>query len=136
MNAAIITAYNGTLFDFPYLVMRALKIGFNPHKLSPVDHVTFSMEFKENNFKRMGYYSSEEQSKVDNMISKGYKPVKFNVNIEGLYLFDYLEIYKKFSFKIFLLILSTNHQSWIHHLVLTIYGLPKLIEFDKIKSQG
>lgn len=92
INPTIVTAYNGMFFDFPYLVMRALKLGLNPSMFSPVNKYDFSVEFKENNFKKLTNLRD-----VQDMVDKGYKPFNYNINWEGLYLIDYLDVYKKFS---------------------------------------
>jgi len=72
-NPAIMTAWNGELFDFPYLVNRAKNIGLNANDLSPVQ------------------YCKCEYKKIGNSDV-------YNTTIGGVYLLDLMELYKKFIF--------------------------------------
>jgi DNA polymerase elongation subunit (family B) len=67
------TAWNGDLFDFPYLVNRASKLGINKNELSPVNRVKYK-------------YTKEGSSD------------SYDVDIMGIYLLDIMELYKKFTF--------------------------------------
>lgn len=72
-NPAIWTAWNGELFDFPYIVNRMEKIGLNKGDLSCLQHATCE-------YKKMGntdYYKTD---------------------IAGIYLLDLMELFKKFTF--------------------------------------
>jgi DNA polymerase elongation subunit (family B) len=72
-NPTIMTAWNGDLFDFPYIINRADKIGLNSNDLSPVQDVKCE-------YKKVG------NSDV------------YNTTISGIYLLDLMELYKKFTF--------------------------------------
>ena len=69
----IITAWNGELFDFPYIVNRADKIGYNKNNLSPVGSCTCTYKKQGNS----DFYSTD---------------------IAGVYLLDLMILYKKFIF--------------------------------------
>ena len=72
-NPAIWTAWNGELFDFPYLINRADKLGLNKNDFSPVQQVK---------------YSHTKDGTMDS----------YKCSIAGIYLLDIMDLYKKFTF--------------------------------------
>lgn len=72
-NPAIWSAWNGALFDYPYLINRMVKLGLNKNELSPLQSCNCT-------------YSKESGS--DN----------YTTEIAGIYLLDLMELYKKFTF--------------------------------------
>ena len=73
-NPAIWSAWNGDLFDYPYLVKRMEKIGLKSDELSPLRNASSS-------------YSKDKQ---------GFD--SYTTEISGIYLLDLMELYKKFTF--------------------------------------
>lgn len=69
----IMTAWNGELFDFPYIVNRASKVGFDKNQLSPVGYSNCT-------------YRKDGNSDM------------YDTDIAGVYLFDLMNLYKKFIF--------------------------------------
>jgi DNA polymerase elongation subunit (family B) len=101
LNPSIITAYNGNLFDFPYIFFRSMKLKFPIERLSPLNEVTFRMEFK--NRKTSEYKKYYDLSKLKEFLSKenleDWKLNMFQINVKGMYFLDYLEIFKVFTYE-------------------------------------
>jgi len=72
-NPSIITAWNGDQFDFPYIYRRLRNLGIDPNRLSPLNDT---------------YYEEEK---------RGNK-IYYRTQINGIFLIDSLEIYKKFTY--------------------------------------
>ena len=72
-NPSIMTAWNGDLFDFPYLIHRMQVLKMNPGNLSPVNG--FKYEYKK--------FGNSDEYKID---------------IAGIYLLDLMVLYKKFIY--------------------------------------
>lgn len=70
---AIWSAWNGELFDYPYLVNRMVKLGLNKNDLSPLQHSSCS-------------YTKDGGQDI------------YRTEIAGIYLLDLMELYKKFTF--------------------------------------
>ena len=100
-NPTIITAYNGRLFDFPYIFFRAKKLKFDINNLSPLNETTFKVEFKNN---QTGEYKKYyDISKLNEFLRTqnldDWKLVEFELNAKGVYHIDYLDVFKKFMFE-------------------------------------
>ena len=103
LNPSIITAYNGNLFDFAYLLFRSFKINFDISLLSPLKEYSFKCEFKNKEtgefkkyYKQIDLFQFLKENK--NNLDK-WKLIHFNLNLKGLYCLDYLELLKTFTYE-------------------------------------
>jgi len=94
----VITAYNGNYFDFPYLVMRALKLGLDVNEFSPLNEVKFNAEVKIGDEYQKFYNINNFKAFIELTDKNKFKMEKWKIDFIGLYLLDYLELYKKFTY--------------------------------------
>ena len=99
VNPSIVTAYNGNLFDFPYLMFRAMKLRFPIDEFSPLNEVSFRVEFKhktEGKYKKYFKFIDLKEFMQKEKLEE-WKIVSFQINVKGQYWIDYLELIKKFK---------------------------------------
>jgi len=105
----IMTAYNGDKFDYPYLYFRAKKIGFDFDLLSPLHESKMMVELELKNmdlikandgkkYKKFYDYDKLQEYMYGKTYKKDFKVVKYKITINGIYLIDYLDVYKKFTY--------------------------------------
>ena len=101
INPSVVTAYNGNLFDFPYLYFRSRKVGYNIDKLSPLSEVRVSVEFKNKDTDE--YKKYYEWDRIAEFIKKNdlrkWKIESFKFDVKGVYYIDYLEVLKSLTYE-------------------------------------
>ena len=98
-NPSIVTAYNGNLFDFPYIMFRMMKLRYPFEDLSPLGEVSFRVEFKHKNGGYKKYYKLNDLKNFikENVLTE-WKLINFKFNVKGQYWIDYLELFKTFMY--------------------------------------
>jgi len=99
LNPTIITAYNGHLFDYPYIFFKAIQVGLDPKIFSPLSDYSIKIDFKLKDGSYKKYYSLDKiLDFIRNTDEKLYKVDTCKIKMAGHYLLDYYEVYRKFTY--------------------------------------